>query len=289
MTAGAGSSPPRRVLDAWVNPNVPAVADVWRTQQHPHDVASRLFGAEGHIGEGRPISETLGEMDAAGVSAGLLTSMKEFSPFSDVMQFHELVAEIVAGNPERFIAAGGVDPSQGVMPAVRMARRLVDELGFRAVRVMPSMVGAPPNDPMYYPLYAACDELGVPVTINVGLPGPRVPGEYQRPLHVEAVCAAFPELTVVMTHLGWPWHLEVIGLLLKYENLYLMTSAWAPRHYPVELVEYMRTRGTGRVMFATDYPLLSFARCVQEAANLQLPTAAAEAFFHGTAEKVFRW
>jgi len=281
--------PGTRVVDAWINPNLAPVAAVWSTSEHPRDVATRVFDAHDRIGTGGPISETLDEMDSAGVAAGILTSMKEFSPFPDVMQFHEVVAELVAENPDRLIAAGGVDPSAGVMQSVRMAHRLVTDLDFRAIRVMPSMVGAPPNDRIYYPLYAACCELEVPVTLNVGLPGPRVPGEHQRPIHVEEVCLAFPELTVVMTHLGWPWHLEAIGLLLKYPNLYLMTSAWAPRHYPSELVDFMGSRGAGRIMFATDYPLLSFRRCVQEAAALPLSGSSAAAFFHETAEEVFEW
>lgn len=277
------------VIDAWINPNPAVVAEVWHTQTHPRDVASRIFAAGEQIGQGHAIEQTLAEMDAAGVSAGVLSSMKEYSPYEDLMKFHQLTAELVAQFPDRFIAAGGVSPAEGVMEASRMAERLVKELDFRAIKVMPSIVGAPPDDRMYYPLYAKCCELGVPITVNVGFPGPRTPAEPHRPIHLDEVCRTFPELTVVMTHLGWPWHLEVIALLLKYEQLFLMTSAWAPRYYPAELVQFMATRGQGRVMFATDYPLLPFGRCVREALELNLPPEALESFLHGTAEKVFRW
>ncbi len=123
----------------------------------------------------------------------------------------------------------------------------------------------------------------------MGFPGPRTPADPQRPVHLDNVCRTFPDLTVVMTHLGWPWHLEVIALLLKYERCFLMTSAWAPRHYPDELVHHMATRGVGKVMFATDYPLLSFDRCATEARSLPLGDEAAAAFLHRTAEEVFSW
>lgn len=277
------------VVDAWVNANLPPMAQVWHSREHPKDVATRLFAASDRIGEGQPIEQTTAEMEAAGVTRGVLSSMREYSPYEDVHEFHELVAEAVASSGGRFIAAGGVSPSEGVTAAPRLARRLVEELDFRAIKVMPSSEGRPPDDRMYYPLYWTCCELGVPLTVNVGIPGPRMPADPQRPLYLDEVCRTFPELTVVMTHVGWPWHEEAIGLMLKYERLYLMTSAWAPKHYPSELVRYMATRGRGKVMFATDYPLLSFERCVSEARRLDLPDDAADAFFSGTAEAVFRW
>jgi uncharacterized protein len=290
LASRPGAAASRAIIDAWINPNLPQVAEVWHSQQHPSDVASRVFDAQNRIRGGEPIEKTLAAMDSAGVTRGVLSSMWEYSPFPDVMEFHELVAQLVAQHPDRFIAAGGVDPARdGVMAAARMAEQLVVELDFRAIKVMPSIVGSPPDDRIYYPLYAKCCELDVPVTINVGFPGPRTPADPQRPLHLDEVCRTFPELTVVMTHLGWPWHLEAIALLLKYERCYLMTSAWAPRHYPSELVHHIATRGRGRVLFATDYPLLPLDRCVDEALALELPEDAADAFLHGTAEAVFRW
>lgn len=284
------TSPGPTIIDAWVNPNVPPAAQVWHDHEHPRDVARRVFAAQDRIGCGISIEETVAQMQAAGITRGVLSSMNEYSPYADVMQFHELVSKLVAAYPEQFIAAGGVDPvADGAMGAVRMARRLVEDFDFRAIKVMPSIVGRPPDDAAFFPLYAACCDLQVPITVNVGFPGPRTPAATQRPLHLDEVCRNFPDLTVIMTHVGWPWHLEVIALLLKYERLYLMTSAWAPKHYPTELVHHMGTRGRGRVMFATDYPLLPFDRCATEARELPLDEEAMALFLHGTAESVFRW
>lgn len=284
--AAAVPSLPPRIVDAWINANVPAAAAVWHTSRHPLDVSTRVFAAGHRIGEGEPFAATVAAMDAAGISAGVLSSMREYSPFDDVMRFHELVAELAAEYPARFVCAGGVDPSAGPLAAARMARRLVEELGFRALKVMPGTVGAAPNHRMYYPLYAACCELGVPITVNVGFPGPRVPAEVQRPIHLDDVCRDLPELTVVMTHLGSPWHDEAIAMTLQHENCYLMTSAWAPRHYPQALVRHIDARGRGRVMFATDYPLLTFERCVTEAMRLPLRPEARADFLGGVATRV---
>lgn len=283
-------SGPSRIVDAWINPNLPDVAEVWHEQEHPRDVAERLFAARDRIGEGEPIHDTVAAMDAAGVAGGVLSSMREYSPYPDLMRFHELVAELCAAHPDRFVAAGGVDPiHDGVGPAAQMVERLVGELGFRAIKIMPSLAGAPPNDARFYPVYERCAAHGAPITVNVGFPGPKAPAELQRPLHVEDVLRHFPGLTVVMTHVGWPWHEEVLGLVLKYEGAYLMTSAWAPKHYPPELVHHLGRRAQGKIMFATDYPLLSFERCVREARELSLSPDAAAAFLHRTAEEVFGW
>lgn len=277
------------IIDAWVNPNFPEVAAVWSSQTHPTRVASHLFHAHDRIGAGETIEETASAMDVAGVDGGVLSSMKEYSPFPDVLQFHELVAEAAASRPDRFVTAGGLDPRDGLVACNRMARRLVEDLGFRALKIMPASVGLPADDRCFYPLYATCCELGVPITVNVGMPGAQMAAAPAQPVHLDEVCRTFPELTIVMTHVGFPWHLEVIGMLVRYEQTYLMTSAWSPRHYPPEIVHHIATRGKGRVMFATDYPLLGFDRCVREAQALELPADAAEAFFHTTAEKVFQW
>jgi predicted TIM-barrel fold metal-dependent hydrolase len=87
--------------------------------------------------------------------------------------------------------------------------------------------------------------------------------------------------------MGWPWQNELIGLMLRHPNLYAMTSAWAPRYYPVEMVDFIRGRGKGRVMFASDHPLVSLERCVSELDGLGLDESTLEPFVRGTALKVF--
>ena len=93
--------------------------------------------------------------------------------------------------------------------------------------------------------------------MNTGLPGPPIPGEVQNPIHLDRVCVRFPELKLCMMHGADPWWDVAIRLMIKYANLRLMTSAWSPRHLPESLLHFMRTRGKGRVMFASDSPVLS--------------------------------
>jgi predicted TIM-barrel fold metal-dependent hydrolase len=173
------------------------------------------------------------------------------------------------------------------METVRQVERAVRDHGAILVRIVPFIVGLPPSDRAYYPVFAKCIELGVPVGINTGIPAPRMPAAPQQPLHLDEVVRFFPELTVIMQHGADPWWGEAIRLLLKYPNLYMMTSAWAPKHLPAELVHFLNTRGRGKVMWASDYPALPMERCVREAQELDLRPGVLEEYFAGTAEKVW--
>ena len=129
----------------------------------------------------------------------------------------------------------------------------------------------PPSDAVYYPLYTKCCELDLPLCVNTGIPGPPLPAEVQNPIHLDRVCIRFPELKLCMIHGADPWWDTAIRLMLKYRNLRLMTSAWSPKCLPESLLHYMRTRGKDRIIFASDYPVLSMERTLGEAAELDLP------------------
>ena len=145
----------------------------------------------------------------------------------------------------------------------------------------------PPTDAVYFPLYTKCCELDLPLCMNTGLPGPPLPGEAQNPIHLDRVCLRFPELKLCMIHGADPWWDTAIRLMLKYKNLRLMTSAWSPKRLPESLLHFMRTRGTDRILFASDYPVLSMERCLGEAAALDLPDDVRAAWLHDNAEAFF--
>jgi predicted TIM-barrel fold metal-dependent hydrolase len=145
----------------------------------------------------------------------------------------------------------------------------------------------PASDAVYYPLYTTCCELDLPLCINTGIPGPPLPAEAQHPMHLDRVCIRFPELKLVMAHGADPWWDTAIRLMIKYRNLHLMTSAWSPKHLPESLLHYMRTRGRGKVMFASDLPVLSMERCLGEAAALDLDDEVRNAWLHGNAADFF--
>jgi len=147
----------------------------------------------------------------------------------------------------------------------------------------------PYNDKVYYPVYTKCIELDVPVRMTVGIPGPRVPGEVQNPIYLDEVCWFFPELKIAMSHGGEPWVFTCVKLMLKWPNLYYMTSAFAPRHYPPEIIQYMNTRGSDKIMFATA-SLVPQKRAMDEIKDLSFKNEEIRhKFLRGNALKLYDW
>jgi predicted TIM-barrel fold metal-dependent hydrolase len=123
--------------------------------------------------------------------------------------------------------------------------------------------------------------------MNTGIPGPPIPGEVQNPIYLDRVCVRFPELALCMIHGADPWWDTAIRLLIKYDNLRLMTSAWSPKRLPDRLLHYMRTRGPTKVIFASDWPVLRMRRVVPEAAALDLPDDVRDNYLYHNAQEFF--
>ena len=174
--------------------------------------------------------------------------------------------------PSRFIGAYQVNPNRG-MEGVRDLRRAAKELGIVAASSFPCGLcpQVPINDKKYYPLYAACIDLDIPIFVTCGVPGPRLPMGPQKVELIDEVCWFFPELKFVMRHGGEPWEALAVKLMLKYPNLYYSTSAFAPKYYPKAIMEFANTRGAKKVLYAGYFPMgLSLERIVRELNALPL-------------------
>lgn len=232
-----------------------------------------------------PIELTLATMDAAGVSRGLLSAWH--GPRGPLIS-NDQVAGWVAAHPNRFSGLAATDLDRP-MEGVRELRRCVTELGFVGLRAIPWLWEAPPTDRRYYPLYAACVELGVPFCTQVGHTGPLRPSETGRPIpYIDRVAIDFPELVIVCGHIGYPWTEEMVAVARKHPNVFIDTSAYAARRYPPELVAYMRGRG-GRlkVMFGSNYPMLTPEQALADLDAHELDDECRELFLAGNARRVF--
>jgi predicted TIM-barrel fold metal-dependent hydrolase len=263
------------VVDAFATPLF------WHRDQAPAfltEAAEKTFRVPlDEVFRERTPDDLVAEMDAAGIDRAVVHAVS--GRLGDVAAF-------LRQHPSRFALSTEVDPRDG-MAAVHAVHRAVVEFGAVLIRVVPFVVGAPATQNIYYPVFAKCAELGVAVSVHTGMSPLAVAARHQHPLHLDEVALFFPELRIVMAHGADPWWRVAIRLIEKHPNLYMMTSAWAPRYLPDELVQAMNRRLRGKVMFATDYPMLDLRRCVREAGDLDLEPEAMASFLATTALDLF--
>jgi uncharacterized protein len=238
-----------------------------------HRVKNEYFKQADSIFGKWEMAAVLDEMDRNGVERAVLTANLRQRKSSSI----------------RFAEAGGLDLLRP-MPSLRELEAFAKNLPVVSATVGPSFWGDGMYDAgnaVYYPLYTKCCELELPLCMNTGLPGPPIPGEAQNPIHLDRVCVRFPELELCMIHGADPWWDVAIRLMLKYPNLHLMTSAWAPKYLPESLLHFMRTRGKKKVIFASDAPVLSITRTLGEARALNLPPEVLDDYLYGNAQRFF--
>src|ERR1051326_3995632 len=268
-----------QAIDGLITPNAIGGAE----RRPPADYLHASKEVREGLKRGVTGEQLVDEMEQAGVEKGIVDVGHFLLSNDDERAF---VRAIVAAYPKRFLPAIGVNPLDG-MEALRKMEYEAKHNGIQVIRMGPWRIQKPPNDRIYYPFYAKAIELGLIVQINVGFPGPKVPAWVQDPIHLDDVCAFFPELKLVMTHLGEPWVGTVIKMLLRWENAYLLTNAVAPKYYPNELIQFMNTRGADKVLFGSEYPFLPFKRCMDEIANLDLRDHVRRKFLRENALRLF--
>jgi len=277
-----------KAIDAWASINTPEVAKKGWPDEIKH--IFRLYRTLDLLEKGYTVEEFISAMDEANVEMCVITA---FGYGEHQMVSNEMVAEWVQKYPKRFIGSGTVDPRGKPMKVLKEIEHMVKDLGLRALRLEPyaygdGMRGAPPNEKMYWPIYAKCCELEIPVCIQVGHTGPLLPSEPGRPIYLDEVALAFPELTIIGCHLGQPWHEEMMILAWKHPNVYVETSARAPKYWPPSFVGFVKSWGQDKVIWGTDYPLLTFKRCLDEIEALNLPFEAKRKLLRENAIRAFK-
>lgn len=266
------------------------VVDVW--MQHPtlrllrHDMFESLRRWTGQAvpSDELPLEITLALMDEADVEHGLICAWYDSS---GPLISNDEVAAWVKAHPDRFTGVASVDIRYPVQ-ALRELRRAVHDLGFRALRVIPWLWGFPPNHRLYYPLLAECVELGIPFMTQVGHTGPLRTSETGRPIpYLDDVALEFPDLVIIGGHIGYPWTAEMVALATKYPNVYIDTSAYSAHRYPPELVSYMRGHGRRKVLFGTNYPMITAKQALARLDELDLDDEARSLFLAGNARRLF--
>lgn len=246
-----------------------------------HHPAQYLFkDAPDRMGIAAEPDEIVAMMDAHGVAMAQIAVSA---------QKPERALALFERHPKRFFGEVFIDPNRG-MDAVRDLERTVRlHPNIRAASGNPCLLQpqVPIDDRRWYPIYAKCIELAIPINMLVGVPGPRVPYKCQHPGLLDEVAWFFPELKVVMRHGGEPWTELCVKLLLKWPNLYYSTSAFAPKHYPRAVLDFANKRGPDKLLFAGYFPGLSYERIFSELDTLALREETWRPFLRDNAVRVY--
>lgn len=271
--------------------NKQKIIDVW--MQHPnmkfsnHEMfASLRRWTGGQLFTEEPkLKTTVAEMDHANIGQAMLSSWQ--GP-EGVLISNESVAEAINLYPDRFFGLASVKLNKP-MQAIRELRTFVKNYNFKGLRIIQWLWNLPPTHPYYYPLYAECVNLGIPVCLQVGHTGPLMPSEVGRPIpYIDQIAIDFPELKIVCGHIGYPWTTEMIAVATKHQNVFIDTSAYAANRYPKELVFYIKNHGQNKVLFGTNYPMITPTKCLADFDSLDLDKKVQQKFLYENAVRVFK-
>ena len=256
-----------RAIDIHIHPPMPSR----RTLTDDPEIAKYFRSAVSHSTP-EEMAEMYAELDIFGVLFQI-----DFETASGSQPIpNDFIAEVVGRYPKQFVGFGSVDPWKGAI-AVREAERCAKELGLLGLKFHPQQQQFFPNDPRFYPLWETAQCLGLIVLFHTGTTGVGVgqPGgggiklKYARPIpYIDDVAADFPELTIIMAHPSFPWQDEQLAMLVHKPNVYMDLSGWSPKYFSPLLVQYAKTLVQDKVMFGSDYPVISPERWLNDFAGL---------------------
>ena len=233
--------------------------------------------------------ELLAAMDEAGIEAVFATDILAWSYRRQTRfaaDMTDLIAELSRKYPNRIYGLADYNPFR-IGESLRKLETDVRERGFKGVYVHIYGFDIPLDDRRMYPLYAKCEELGIPVAMQVGHVLEAMPSEHGRPIYLDRIAADFPDLILIGTHTGYPWVDELISCAMKWPNVYICISAWLPRYFHPSLVNFMRTRlGAEKIIFGSNG--LPWKRYLEQLDEMGLSEEARRKILRENAKKIFK-
>ena len=282
---------------------IDAVVNIWTSEalSHRPDWTDEFFVGKvkgKHDSSGISLEEMLEGMDAAGIELAFLVAAK--SGRVGLPGCYHMPAEVVSRAvdkyPNRFLGLIGIDPYTG-MEGVRGLEDAVKNMGFIGAHLYPHWFELAPNHAKYYPFYSKCIELNIPIQMQVGQS--LIYSKQQRcrsvgrPIYLDDVACDLPELKLIGSHVGIPWHDEMIAMSWKHENVFISTDAHSPKYWPDSVVRYINSYGQDKVIFGSDFPVLRFQRTVEEIDQLDLKSEVRRKFMRDNVIRIYglegRW
>ena len=254
---------------------IDAVVNIWTREalSHRPDWGDEFFvgkmNAENDLMAGLSLEEIIEKMEEAEIEKAFLIAARTgrvglpgcyHMPYS-------VVADACAKYPERFYGLAGIDPFEG-MDGVRAFEDAIKNMGFVGAHLYPHWYELAPDHAKYYPFYAKCCELNVPIQMQVGQ-SMIYSQEYRtksvgQPIALDAVACDFPELKLIGIHVGIPWHDEMISMAWKHENIFIGCDAHRPKYWPKSFIHYLNSYGQDKIIFGTDFPVLEFKKTIDD-------------------------
>lgn len=213
-------------------------------------------------------------MDRAGIERSFLIAQRsgDIRIQGSAHMPTDYIADLVNARPDRYSGLIGVDPSR-IMESLAEIEHAVRDLGFVGAHLYPHWFEEAPDAAKYYPFYAKCCELDVPIMMQVGHclvynPHRRLPS-VGRPICLDRIAIDFPDLKLIGMHVGYPWYEEMISVAWKHPNVYIGLDAYAPKHWPEATRHYMNTFGQDKVIFGTDWPVVDPERAMSDVAEME--------------------
>jgi uncharacterized protein len=236
--------------------------------------SEKYFGAHGHR---QPTVDELAAYYRERDMAAVVFTVDAEHATGQPPVANEEVAESCARHADTLIPFASVDPWRG-RAGVRAARRLVEEYGVRGFKFHPSVQAFAPNDRMAYPLYEVIEELGVPALFHTGQTGigAGVPGGggirlgYSNPMLVDDVAVDFPHLKIILAHPSFPWQDEALAVATHKPFVHIDLSGWSPKYFPPLLVRYANSLLKNKVLFGSDYPVITPDRWLADFDRLEI-------------------
>jgi predicted TIM-barrel fold metal-dependent hydrolase len=215
-------------------------------------------------------------------------------PDNEFAPSNEEIAAVAACNADVLIPFASIDPARGA-DGVARARRLIEEHGVRGFKFHPNIQGFYPNDRAVYPLYEVIEEHGLVALFHTGHTGAGagtrggrgIRLKYSNPMHVDDVAVDFPDLPIILAHPSFPWQDEALSVALHKPNVHIDLSGWSPKYFPPQLVQYANTLLKDRVLFGSDYPVITPDRWLRDFGKLDIKPEVRPLILKENAERLF--
>jgi len=198
----------------------------------------------------------------------------------------EEAEELAHRFPGRFAALWGIEPQLG-LAGVRRTDEALSQPWVVGAYLHTHSFDRPFDHADHYPFYALCAHHGVPMVMQAGASGGRLPSECGKPMGIDRPAIYFPDVPFVLSHTGWPWVNEAVAMALKFSNVYLGTASYPPAHWPNELVEFLRRPGRRKVVFATNFPTVGHRHALAQLDDLALSDEVRSLLLEENARSIF--